>query len=29
MKAFDVLTAEEVIQKPESFRGQYRKGIRN
>jgi hypothetical protein len=29
MKVFDVPTAEELIQKPESDRGQYGKGIRN
>jgi hypothetical protein len=29
MKVFDVPTAEELIQKPESNRGQYEKGIRN
>jgi hypothetical protein len=29
MKAFDVPTAEELIQKPQNDRGQYGKGIRN
>jgi hypothetical protein len=29
MKMFDVPTAEELIQKPKSDRGQYGKGIRN
>jgi hypothetical protein len=29
MKVFDAPTTEELIQKPESDRGQYEKGIRN
>jgi hypothetical protein len=29
MKVFDVPTAEELIQKLQSDRGQYEKGIRN